>query len=124
MAEVRIYLKGWRDSQLYADAVNDKNHARHREAWAVHARSFLPYLPGDAVYRAITYEAFGDDLTICDVAFSRFNVGDDEIANMYRNHGHRSLSVGDVITIDGNAYTVAPLGFEQVPNFTPPTSTE
>lgn len=114
MPNVTIYLKGWRDGRLYADAVNQPAHKLHDEAMAVHNRSFRSWEPGDVTYLAITYRAEGTDMEICDRAFETFNVGDDDLARTYRRLGHRSLSVGDVIAIDDRTYTVASLGFKKV----------
>lgn len=107
MVTINIFLKGWADKKLFADAVNDPTHARHADAMPVYYRSFKAYEPGDDLYLAATYDAADgiDDLTHCDQAFERFNVGEDAIARLYRSHGHRSLSVGDVVVIDDRAYT-------------------
>lgn len=123
MPTVTIYLKGWRNSAAYADAVNDSQHARHAEAIATHARSFQPYTPGDAVYHAFTYTAAdGSDLAICNAAFEDFNVGDpsaNETVYRYRSAGNRSLSVGDVVMVDGRAYGCGRFGWDLLPDFSP-----
>lgn len=120
MSEIKIYLKGWRDGRLYADAVNDAKHPLHVEAIAQHYRSFLPYEQGDVVYLAAEYNEEGaDDQFLCERAYDRFNVGEDNIAKTYRANQNRSLSVGDVVTVDGRAYTVASVGFDRVPDFYP-----
>lgn len=115
MATVRIYLKGWRDGELYANAVNRDAHPLHEYAMTVFHRSWREWEPGDVTYWAITYEAEGTDNEICNAAFERFNIGEDHIAATYRERGHRSLSVGDVVVIDERAYTVAsPAGWKLV----------
>ncbi len=118
MPEINIHLKGWSDRHLYHDAVNDSTHPLHAAAWAVHARSFLAWEPGDETYLAVHYAADGaDDHAILEHAFERFNIGDpatDEIVGLYRDAGHRSLSVGDVVVIDGRAYTCASCGWDRI----------
>jgi hypothetical protein len=54
--------------------------------------------------------------------FHLFNVGDDPeygtpdpIAQEYRFRGNRSLSVGDVVEIDGRAYAVGRVGYRRIP---------
>jgi hypothetical protein len=122
---VSIYLKGWRDGALYADAVNRPAHPLHAEAWKVHAGSFMAYQPGDVMFRAIDYSLGTEGLTdaqICEEAFKMFNVGD-PVRNItvrrYRNARNRSLSVGDVVVIDGRAYACARFGWDRIDNFDP-----
>jgi len=119
MVTIEIFLKGWRDSQLYTDAVNDERHADHEPAMVVYRSSYQPYTAGDAIYHAITYTepAEPNDMVHCERAFERFNVGADDIARRYRNAGHRSLSVGDIVTVDRRAYTVDRLGWKVIENF-------
>jgi hypothetical protein len=125
---VRIYLKGWRDSRLYADAVNNDDHVLHAIAWREHLRSFMPYEPGDAVYLAVEYDVNAisypeADQAVLDEAWDAFNVGDpakDARVARYRRDRNRSLSVGDVIEIDGRAYTVDHFGFDRLDTFLRP----
>jgi hypothetical protein len=116
MVTIKIYLKGWADRQLFADAVNDPTHPRHADAMLVYNTSFRPYEIGDEIYLAATYTETdeADDAIHCERAFERFNVGDDEIARQYRADGHRSLSVGDLVVIENRAYTVASFGWQTV----------
>ncbi|HUV10811.1 MAG TPA: hypothetical protein VMX12_07505 [Acidimicrobiia bacterium] len=120
MSHIKIYLAGWRDGRLYTDAVNHDDHPLHAAAYEVHLNMFMRYAPGGALYLAAEYEANeADDLVIAEKAFERFNVGSDEIARKYRDDGHRSLSVGDVVVIDGRAYAVASFGFDLIEGFDP-----
>jgi len=64
-----------------------------------------------------TYEAdWTDDRAsvgpLLDQAFMSFNVGSDELAALYRARRLRSLSVGDVVRIDGDAYACESVGWE------------
>jgi hypothetical protein len=120
---VKIYLKGWRDSRLYVDAVNDPNHERHAEAWAVRDRSWVEWEADDVTFLAVEYAETDDsDSAICNRAFERFNIGEperDDVVARYRANGTvRSLSVGDVVVIDDRAYTCASVGWQRV-EFTP-----
>jgi hypothetical protein len=128
MPTIEIYLKGWQDSRLFTDAVNDATHALHEDAMKVHLRGWRAYEAGDVVHHAITFdaEAIGldgaEDNVILNACFDLFNVGDpfgDVTVRRYRNAGHRSLSVGDVVVIDGRAFTVASFGFTAVEGFEP-----
>jgi len=116
MAHVAIYLKGWRDQTLFTDAVNDDDHPLHAEAYADWLQGWKPYAPGQTVYLAFKYhEADADPRVILNAAFERFNVGTDDIARRYREGGNRSLSVGDLVVIDGEAWACASAGWDQVP---------
>jgi hypothetical protein len=117
---VKIYLKGYRNSRLYTEAVNDPNHAMHADAMEVHLSSFKPYVPGERAFFGVEYEDVGSDDEILNRAFERFNVGDertDEAVSRYRLAGCRSLSVGDVVIINGRAFTCASVGWEAVERF-------
>lgn len=117
---VSIYLKGWRDVRRYADAVNDDTNPLHGEAMQAHACSFRPWQPGEHAYHAIDFDSEvlgvrdGDDIATLNRSFTLFNVGDDDTARRYRDAGHRSLSVGDLVVIDGRAYTCAEMGWKPV----------
>jgi hypothetical protein len=52
-----------------------------------------------------------DDMAICEQAFEALNVGEDELAQQYRARRLRSLSSGDVLVIDGQAYSCESLGW-------------
>lgn len=122
MATVKIYLKGWRDGRLYADAVNNPNHPRHAEAWALRDQGWTEWKPGHLTFLAVEYNvAETDDMAICERAFELFNIGDPDtnaVVHRYRSAGNRSLSVGDVVVIDDRAFTCASFGWEPV-EFTP-----
>lgn len=121
MVTIRIYLKGWADGRLYADAVNDPRHELHEPAMVVYRASYRAYEPGDEYYLATTYsEPDDEDLAYCERAFERFNVGDertDPVVSQYRGAGHRSLSVGDVVVIDDRAYTCNSVGWNFLTDF-------
>lgn len=62
------------------------------------------------------------DLDVLRVVFDVFNVGDDPDffnppsphAIEYRKAGNRSLSVGDVVVLDGRAYACARFGWDTI----------
>lgn len=117
---ITIYLKGWQDSGLYHDAVNNPIHARHNEAMAVHQRSFVDYKVGDVIYKAFSYRSDtvdSDDTVILERAFRWFNVSENLIAERYRMLGNRSLSVGDVVVIGDRAYSCDSAGWSLIENF-------
>jgi hypothetical protein len=62
-----------------------------------------------------------DDLDACEQLYQLLNVGDDPdfgtpdpSAVQYRARGNRSLSVGDVASIDGRFYACAGFGWERL----------
>jgi len=63
------------------------------------------------------YEAkgFATDEELLYDAFEMFNIGEGPVALEYRGRKLRSLSVGDVIAIDGRHYACAPVGWKEVP---------
>lgn len=135
MATIRIWLKGWRDGKLFADAVNNAAHAMHEAAWPVYLNSFRDWRPGDPVYFAVQYDMPDEqsDGAICEDAFTRFNIGEpstDPVVAVYRNEGrNRSLSVGDVVEIhrsgdDPKFLTCASVGWEVVDGFVPPRTAD
>lgn len=80
---------------------------------------------GDSSATADLHEVFRyetdveDDLVACEEAFHLFNVGDDPTfgepdprALEYRSKWLRSLSVGDVVEIDGRRHRCASMGWE------------
>lgn len=73
------------------------------------------YQPGAAVREVCTYSDATSSTAdeALNQAFRLFNVGHDPDprAVTYREQGHRSFSVGDVIEIDGNYYGCAALGW-------------
>lgn len=79
------------------------------------------YQPGDPLVKVATLtvpaELAVDWHRMCEWAFWLLNVGDeygDPQALAYREARNRSLSVGDVIVIDGVAYGCAAVGWERV----------
>jgi hypothetical protein len=123
MTAVKVFLKGWRDSRLYTDAVNRDSHPLHEAALADHYRSYVKWAPGDHVFFGISYPSeLTDDLAICEQAFEWFNIGPDHlpVVQIYRQSGLRSLSVGDVIVLDDErAYTCASFGWDLLDTFEP-----
>ncbi len=62
-----------------------------------------------------------DDIAVLEEVFRLFNVGDDSEygepdprALEYRFRGNRSLSVGDVVTLDGRWFACARLGWASI----------
>jgi hypothetical protein len=62
-----------------------------------------------------------DDQRVLDRVFHLFNVGDDPdfgtpspVAVSYRTRRNRSLSVGDVVMLDGRSYACAESGWEPI----------
>lgn len=53
-----------------------------------------------------------DSTVLLEAAFYTFNVGSDERAAQYRERCLRSLSVGDVVKIDGSAYSCESVGWD------------
>lgn len=99
-------------------ALSDPDHPRHDEAEFWFARSFRgPYDPRLNYQHAISYERAGSDLSICEDAFYECNVGTGALAMEYRANGNRSLSVGDVVTVNDRAYFCAPTGWSELTNF-------
>jgi hypothetical protein len=89
-------------------------------------RLFMPYQPGDTVRLAIEYRDNADDPTdmvVCERAFRWFNVGENHnpVVRRYRAAENRSLSVGDVVVVDGRAYGVGRFGWDTLEKFTPTT---
>lgn len=59
------------------------------------------------------------DTELCERAFELFNGGDDggsvdHRALEYRDRGNRSLSVGDVVAIDGRCHACMPIGWQPI----------
>lgn len=119
---VQVWHKGWSQPALFTAAVNDDGHELHAEAMPVFFRGFREYKPGDQMFLAFDFERADDGAgaaAILAEAFERFNVGADEIASKYRSRGNRSLSVGDVVVIGGDAYACASLGWSKLDEFRP-----
>lgn len=92
-----------------------------------HARgAFLRgYEPGQTVTEVFTYTTrpTGDthDHVLADEAFELFNIGDDPAFGIpdpramdYRARGNRSLSVGDVVAIDGRFHSCDSGGWHEL----------
>ncbi len=82
--------------------------------------SFDGYEPGHVLHKAIEYET--DSEYPLDEAFERFNIGEDALARAYRAGKNRSLSVGDVVVVDGVANTCDSFGWtplDAVPDVDP-----
>lgn len=100
---------------------------------------FRSYEPGDTLTKVHEVEmAPADPMAILNYIYEQANIGEGEFAQAYRGvkivngvqvddgqgkaivgsdgrvYGIRSLSVGDVIVLDGTAYTVASFGFDEV----------
>jgi hypothetical protein len=73
---------------------------RHELAWV------FQYEDGYNGDRASAYE-------LLNIAFETFNVGSDELAAQYRARRLRSLSVGDVVVIDGQAFSCESAGWAE-----------
>lgn len=81
------------------------------------------YQPGDKLRQAFQYET-GDDGNPLNAAFFAFNVGDEPQYEAHRMHRHavayraagpnRSLSTGDVVAWEGQAYALQHDGWELV----------
>jgi hypothetical protein len=77
------------------------------------------YLPGDHVVEVFqTTASSGTPMQVCEDMFELLNVGDDPDfgtpdprAVAYRARRNRSLSIGDVVAVDGTFYACAPSGF-------------
>lgn len=61
------------------------------------------------------YDAGGcdDAHALLEAAFETFNIGEDELAGQYRARKLRSLSVGDVVMIDGTVYSCESAGWAE-----------
>jgi len=100
-AAVAVYLNDSRDSMLGFDPA---------DAQLVLAARFTIPAPSTAEEVAAALEGI----------FEQLNVGGELIAAFdytvdYRAAGHRSLSVGDVVTIGETAFAVARFGFDTIP---------
>lgn len=90
---------------------------------AAFARMEQPYLPGDpvAMVTAFTSEET-EPLNACEEAFEIGNIDPAwassptlrDLVQRYRAEEVRSLSVGDVVTVDGIAFACKSFGFEKV----------
>lgn len=104
-------------------AITDPAHPMHRQAAMWHRRCFSPVYEPELNYRAvITYERSGDTHAVLNHAFETLNIGGCEIARRYRADGNRSLSVGDLVVVDGEAWLCARFGWEPVPEWHRPAT--
>jgi hypothetical protein len=84
---------------------------------------FMGYRPGQALSRAAAFEMPLYDrgvgrgvVSLLDLVFEQLNVDDPDAAWAvdYRNRGHRSLSVGDVVVVGEQAWACEPAGWKPV----------
>lgn len=125
--KVTVYLNSfpWPDDLSTSfDAIDPKSPKFDPKSKEWHDRLFRVsrdgYRPGDPLKLAIQYEMPAEmtDAAICEDAFHEFNVGSGPRANEYRNGRNRSLSIGDVVVVNGTAYNCASSGFTLVNGFT------
>ena len=66
-------------------------------------------------------EIAGDDLEICELVFANTNLYQGEVWDALQplpaERTHTSLSVGDVVVVDGRAYECAFFGFDRAAQF-------
>lgn len=79
--------------------------------------SFFGYEPGMELHEAISYETGAREPL--DDAFEMFNIGNGDLAREYRAGRNRSLSVGDVVVVDGVAHACASFGWDELPEVPP-----
>jgi len=82
------------------------------------SREYIPscegYLPGSHMKLAYKGEVTDSTSTVDSILnklFEKFNIDHPED---YKGH---SLSVGDVVVLDGSAFTVEPFGWKELPDF-------
>lgn len=95
-------------------AIEDETHEHHAVAYATWLHQFMRHHETLQYKLAITYEAEGDDHEILNRAYETFNIGQNDLAQEYRAKGNRSLSVSDVVVIDGKAYLCASAGWDEI----------
>lgn len=103
MTKIEIYHNVSRDGFFGLNAVLDADGKRE-------ARSQADQHPLVKVFEYETWPETDDRL--CEAAFHIFNVGTSATAKAYRDRNLRSLSVGDVVTVDGRAYSCESAGFK------------
>ncbi|MFC6094363.1 hypothetical protein [Saccharothrix lopnurensis] len=92
----------------------------------LHDRALLVGYQGQPVAEVLTYReppsARSRDLDLVESAFQLCNVGDDPAfgkpdprAVRYRHRGNRSLSIGDVVAVDGRFHACQRIGWRRIP---------
>ena len=126
MTTVTVHLKGLTEADIKTifgsrdelnRAIQRDDHPLHSQAWAEYTEPFRAYEPGHTTRETVSYETdLTDPLAVCEDAFRRFNIGDasDPVVAEYRGAGNRSLSVGDVVVVDGVAYGCDSAGWSVV----------
>lgn len=118
--KIKVYLNESRDSFRGFDYKN----ARLREAAEFDLDAELPRLNLSEAGSLEAFEAFQKTkeaaaIAVLEGIFTQLNVGGDlypaeDYTVAYREAGNRSLSVGDVVTLDGAAYAVGRFGWDKV----------
>ncbi len=92
-----------------------------------HIPMLIGYTHGDTLKHAISYATTtpGTVAQIADAAFAAFNGYPDsnemaDLSETWYALRNRSLSVGDVVVVNGSALGVAPTGFTPLPDFVEP----
>ncbi|MFE9751005.1 hypothetical protein ACFYOT_39385 [Saccharothrix saharensis] len=91
----------------------------------LHDRALLVGYQGQPVTEVLTYQepptSRSRDVDLVESAFHLCNVGDDPEAGQpdpravrYRHRGNRSLSIGDVVTVDGRFYACQRIGWHRI----------
>ncbi|MEO6156394.1 MAG: hypothetical protein ABIQ39_02055 [Ilumatobacteraceae bacterium] len=75
---------------------------------------FYGYKPEHQMTKVLVYYTQGTREEALNEAFHILNVGEIGIAGHYRERRNRSLSVGDVIALDGEAHSCDPFGWNEV----------
>lgn len=79
---------------------------------------FLGYAPSHPMTNVFTYKGVARPgagvEAILENAFKMFNIGEEGTAAAYRARNLRSLSVGDMVSVDGTYFAIEPLGFRQL----------
>lgn len=97
--KIKIFHNISRDASFGLNRVIGASTAdqRHRLVWVFEYEDDAGYTPAATLARA----------------FDEFNIGDGELAKRYRARRLRSLSVGDVVMIDGQAYSCESVGWKE-----------
>ena len=99
--------------------MNDNSNTTSRSVQVIY-RAFPRAGEPVATQRALL-DIAGDDLEICEMVFANTNLyrGQvwDALQPLPTDRTHTSLSVGDVVLVDGRAYECASFGFERAAQF-------
>jgi hypothetical protein len=126
MTTVRVFFNDAAGGSFATDSQQGTESALRRRLHREYdQRGYVPLCDGYDAERAVLVESMlspmrgadhaegidlsGDDLAICERVFRALNA-DDRANGRYE----RSLSVGDVVEVDGRRYAVADVGFEAV----------